>query len=76
MTRQAEEDMEWLGNFGPTADGKHFKGWMRDAEEGGAQRVYLDADDLRKLAASCIEAAELLDTLESGWSSEPIPEME
>ena len=61
LSRQACEDLEFLGKFAPTIDGKTFKGWMLDPDDGGATKVYLHASDFRNLAASCAEVAEWLE---------------
>lgn len=53
--------MKFLGNFGPTVHEQErmLKGYMHDDEGGG--KVYLDAGELRELAAACNEAADWLD---------------
>lgn len=51
--------MKWLGDFGPTVHGTELKGWMDDDGE-GRSKVYLSANDLRALAAACLEAADSL----------------
>jgi len=61
LSKQAREDMKFLGNFSPTVDGKHFKGYMLDADgDGECGKVYLSESDLRYLSRSCLEAAEYL----------------
>ena len=62
--------MTWLhrlGHFGPTYNGETVKGWaliLGDTEEDDFyERVYLDADALRGLAAAAEEAAAMLDAL-------------
>lgn len=53
--------MKFLGNFGPTAkeESRELKGYMHNDEGGG--KVYLDAGELRELAAACNEVAAWLD---------------
>lgn len=56
------DEMAFLGNFKPTAhsQNREVKGYMHadDSEDG---RVYLDSNDLRRLAAACIHVADWLD---------------
>jgi len=53
--------MKFLGDFGPTVHEhlRELKGYMHDDEGGG--KVYLDAGELRELAAACNEVADWLD---------------
>lgn len=53
--------MQFLGNFAPTTSEqrRELKGYMHDDEGGG--KVYLDAGELRELAAACTEVASWLD---------------
>lgn len=62
--------MTWLhrlGHFGPTYNGETVKGWALilgdTGEDDFYERVYLDADALRGLAAAAEEAAAMLDAL-------------
>jgi len=54
----AESVMRFLGNFGPTvnAGDRQVKGYMLD-EDGDAGKVYLNPNDLRDIAAACLEVA-------------------
>jgi hypothetical protein len=54
--------LDALGSFGPTvhADRRELKGLVH-CEEGEDGRTYLDADELRKIAAAFTEAADWLD---------------
>ena len=61
----SEDARDWLGTlggFGPTvhAEQRELKGYLH-CSDGGDGRTYFDSDDLRKIAAACIEAAEWLD---------------
>lgn len=60
----AKETMKFLGSFGPTVHAhlREMKGYMLDNDSGsGSGKVYLDANDLREIAAGCIEVADWLD---------------
>lgn len=61
LSNTAKATMKFLGDFGPTsnAQNREVKGYMYDDEGGG--KVYLSADELREMAASCIEVADWLD---------------
>lgn len=57
----AQTWMKFLGNFWPTVheEKRELKGYMHDDDGGG--KVYLDACELRELAAACNEVADWLD---------------
>lgn len=61
ISNSAKGTMKFLGDFGPTvhAQSREVKGYMHDDEGGG--KVYLDAGELREIAASCNEVADWLD---------------
>lgn len=61
ISDNAKGTMKFLGFFGPTVHTKRreVKGYMHDDEGGG--KVYLDAGELREIAASCNEVADWLD---------------
>jgi len=64
-TEVSEVSRQWLktiGDFGPTvhAKSRELKGYLH-AEEGEDGRTYIDANELRELAAACVEAADWLD---------------
>lgn len=61
ISTEAKETMKFLGNFGPTVHEhlRELKGYMLDEE--GSGKVYLDAGELREIAAACVEAADWLD---------------
>lgn len=62
----AKKWMDFFGNFGPTVNEKNreLKGYMRD--EYGASKVYLEAGELREIAAACNEVADWLDKRAKG----------
>lgn len=57
----AQTWMKFLGDFSPTVkeQSRELKGYMHDDEGGG--KVYLDAGELREIAAACTEVADWLD---------------
>lgn len=60
ISESAKETMKFLGNFGP-AD---IVGWREVKGRSFTlceERAYLSADELRKIAAGCIEVADWLD---------------
>ena len=64
-TEVSEDARDWLkmlGGFGPTVHAKQreLKGCLH-SEYGEDGRTYLDAGDLRNIAAAMIEAADWLD---------------
>lgn len=61
ISTEAKGTMKFIGDFGPTvhAQSREVKGYMHDGAGGG--KVYLDAGELRVIAASCIEVADWLD---------------
>ena len=61
ISNTAKGIMKFLGDFGPTvhAQNREVKGYMTDDE--GCGKVYLDAGQLREIAASCNEVADWLD---------------
>lgn len=64
-TDVSQVSRDWLktiGDFGPTVHAKNreLKGYLH-AEAGEDGRTYLDANELRELAAACNEAADWLD---------------
>lgn len=67
FSKNAEEWMKQWGHFGITYDRRTIKGWalINDDEY---ERVYYDANDLRKMAEACIEIANVLNPLPS-----PVP---
>lgn len=62
LNQNARDTMQQLGNFGPTtrAHAREVKGWAT-AEDGFTERAYLDSNDLRNIAAGCIEVAQWLE---------------
>lgn len=56
---KVREDMEFLGNFSPTARGESLKGYMID-DDGEGGKVYLHESDLRGLAESLVMVADLM----------------
>ena len=61
VSKEARETMKFLGDFGPTvhAQSREVKGYMLNDDGGGS--VYLDAGELREIAAACNEVADWLD---------------
>lgn len=59
------EWMEWLGGYAQTYNGDEVKGFHYDAEDASRYKSYLTSDDLRGIAAACIEMAEILDAARS-----------
>ena len=62
LPKEVLDDMEWLGNFGPTVvvQNREMKGQMVDSD-GDVGKAYLDADSARRLAKSLNAAADWLD---------------
>lgn len=59
----SEKTAEWmdvLGGFGPTVNNEHVKGYTCD-ENGDPVKTYLNAEELREIAAACLEVAESLE---------------
>lgn len=75
VSTQARSVMKELGNFGPTVNilDRYVKGYTIGAG-GESARTYYDSNDLRVIAASCVEVADWLDkraaTLSPNASSE------
>lgn len=63
MSNNALQYMDFLGEFGPTAniDDRQIKGYMIDCNSGEGCKVYLSSEELRKIAIACIEVADWLD---------------
>lgn len=63
LSQNALNVMRDLGNFGPTIPPSkcEVKGYMLDAEDGGASKTYLDADNLRDYAEGLCEVADWLE---------------
>lgn len=61
VSERTRDVMKELGNFGPTVDAidRAVKGWTY--EDGECGKTYWTSDDLRQIAAACIEAADWLD---------------
>ena len=62
LSQNAKDIMQLLGNFSPTARAyaMELKGYTFDTEgEGG--KAYLDNNDLRNIAAGCLEVAQWLE---------------
>lgn len=61
VSQKARDVMKEFGNFSPTvhAANKEVKGYTHDDEGGG--KCYWSSDDLRGIAAACIEVANWLD---------------
>ena len=55
------------GEYRPTVKGDELKGWIRDVEDGGTMKVYLDADALRALEGA---AGDLANALEASHDPE------
>ena len=62
LSQNAKDTMQLLGNFGPTTrvDAREVKGWTM-CEDGFTERAYLGSNDLRNIAAGCIEVAQWLE---------------
>ena len=62
VSEDARDWLEMLGHFSPTvhAQNRELKGCLHH-EDGEDGRTYLDAGDLRNIAAACNEAADWLD---------------
>ncbi len=62
LSDNARDTMEGLGNFGPTSNplNAEVKGYVA-CEPGEDGRTYYGPDDLREIAAGCIEVADWLD---------------
>ena len=62
VSKDARDWLEMLGNFGPTvrASQRELKGCV-NSDHGEDGRVYLNSDDLRKISAALVEAADWLD---------------
>lgn len=62
LSQNARDTMQQLGNFGPTtrAYAREVKGWTM-CEDGFTERAYLGSNDLRNIAAGCIEVAQWLE---------------
>jgi len=61
LSQNALNQMKFIGNFGPTVNVEYaeVKGYTYDEDGGG--KCYLTSNDLRDLAAGCIEVADWLD---------------
>ena len=64
LSKNAREVMEELGNFGATVNAKDrlVKGYKMDSDDGECCKHYYSSDDLRNIAAGCIEVADWLDS--------------
>lgn len=62
LPKDVLDDMEWLGNFGPTVkpENRELKGRMVDSD-GDVGKAYLEADTARRLAKSLNAVADWLD---------------
>lgn len=62
ISEKARDVMKELGHFGPTTRAEEglVKGYMA-CDDGDDGRCYWSSDDLRKVAAGCIEVADWLD---------------
>ena len=62
ISKEAESTLELIGDFGPTvhAEDRRIKGWVH-SEDGGRDKHYLDADQLREMAKHLVEVADWLD---------------
>ena len=62
LSQNAKDTMQLLGNFGPTIRGcsREVKGWAM-CEDGFTERAYYDNNDLRNIAAGCLEVAQWLE---------------
>ncbi len=56
LSDNARAEMEWLGRFGPTNSKLLLKGYRLD-EDGDEGKAYLNASELRRIAAACLEVA-------------------
>jgi hypothetical protein len=74
ISDEHKEQMRLLGGFSPTSNAEQrlAKGYMAD-DEGGTSRVYLSANDLRKLASACVEVAYWLDKRADLYGELPKP---
>ena len=63
LSQKTRNVMKELGDFGPTvnAASRELKGATYDADCGGSVKTYWTSDDLRQIAAACLEAADWLD---------------
>ena len=62
LPKEVLDDMEWLGNFGPTVkpENRELKGCMVDGD-GDLVKAYIEADFARRLAKSLTVVADWLD---------------
>lgn len=62
VSEDARDWLRMLGNFSPTVHTaqRELKGYVH-CDEGEDGRIYLEAKDLRKIAAAFVEAADWLD---------------
>lgn len=63
VSESARDVMDDLGNFGPTvhALNREVKGYTMDSDTGECGKCYYNSNDLRRIAAGCIEVADWLD---------------
>lgn len=63
VSQKARDVMDALGNFGPTVNAlnREVKGYTMDSNTGDCGKAYYSSDDLRNIAAGCIEVADWLD---------------
>lgn len=61
VSEKTRQVMKELGNFGPTVhpQNRELKGYTDDGD--GLGKTYWSSDDLRGIAAACVEAADWLD---------------
>ena len=67
LSQNAKDTMQLLGNFGPTIRtyAREVKGWVI-AEDGFTERAYYNSNDLRNIAAGCLEVAQWLEERAKG----------
>ena len=55
--------MDFIGNYAPTvrAASRELKGMAYDTDDGERYGSYLDADEMRAIAAACVVVADWLD---------------
>lgn len=63
VSESARDVMDALGNFRPTfhAANREVKGYTMDSDTGECGKCYYTSNDLRHIAAGCIEVADWLD---------------
>ena len=62
FSQQTKKVLQEYGDFCLTSDGRAVKGQVWDSEDACTYGSYLSSEDLRKIAAACIEVADYIDS--------------